>query len=749
MTPLLLLICALRCLAALPTGEWEPGALVAYSCEDPRVNITKVDLTRVGACKEPQVLSVSKNSTIQVLLKPDFQYLHVTSCFLTLTRTLEHCGMFSHVSPLSTTQRIKKLSRTECHRVHSTGEFTLYGQTFRDIAPNNTTPLAFIAAGQRDMHTGYCENQAVFHDYDGPHQKVVASYHGSLTLTDYTGIFDESTGHINLRSGLTADYSKGEITDLGSSIYWDILPTPDSCDPRRSKIVYAGPALLVTSRDPDSDHRDLYAIVDRDTTFAVRLLEKFTVCGQRVYRTEHPGITVLDTTYDQQLQHYRAATVAPNLRADIIGFFISKLMYVQYYAQHNLQRLHVHSLKARCALERQILFNKLALMRSNPSNVAHVLFDDPQGKIATLSGETATLISCIAIPVTFRDATPRCYDALPITVNNQSMFMSPISHIIVPSAAQITCSKLNPQNYRILSDVWVSLSPDVNVLPSPPIVLQPSVDDSLHFGTLKRVSGNGLYSLNDLRQLHKSMVFPGQRSAITTHITNQLLGFQSHSEFSALNLFSKQDLDSLAQSTMSRLWQYLSTLGIISSSFIGIAFIFQGIKYILSTLCRCFHLKNDFGWSPWLLAGLWEALSNIILHRRTRKYATRQPESAPAQPLQLACPALTFEFPGKTPPPPSHPPPPPPPAPDCSVITKQPSTSTPQPFIQTKGQSHHRPVYPVLPTPRTPSPASQPAVHAAPAAPVASAPAPEPSSYQPPLLLPRPSSPYVDPHSLF
>ena len=42
------------------------------------------------------------------------------------------------------------------------------------------------------------------------------------------------------------------------------------------------------------------------------------------------------------------------------------------------------------------------------------------------------------------------------------------------------------------------------------------------------------------------------------------------------------------------------------------------------------------------LKRVWEALTNIILHRRTRNYASRQPDLAPAPPLQLAVPALTF-----------------------------------------------------------------------------------------------------------
>ena len=104
--------------------------------------------------------------------------------------------MFSHVSQLSTSQRMKNVSRSECHRVHATatGDITLSVKICREIEPNSTTPSSFIAVGHRDMRNGHCENRAVFQDYDGPHQHAVASYLGCPTLTDYTGVFDESTG---------------------------------------------------------------------------------------------------------------------------------------------------------------------------------------------------------------------------------------------------------------------------------------------------------------------------------------------------------------------------------------------------------------------------------------------------------------------------------------------------------------------------------------------------------------------------
>ena len=74
------------------------AALIAYDCRNPSTNLTAISLLDVSQCPDPDTGYSTQEGFVQILEKRRFEYVHVFSCLVEVTRLITYCGAFSHQS---------------------------------------------------------------------------------------------------------------------------------------------------------------------------------------------------------------------------------------------------------------------------------------------------------------------------------------------------------------------------------------------------------------------------------------------------------------------------------------------------------------------------------------------------------------------------------------------------------------------------------------------------------------------------
>jgi len=528
-----------------------------------------------------------------------------------------HCGMHSHSSHVRSDESIKELTPEECRAMHESRRLDLYGRTVHNLKMNGSTPATLVVAGSISSD-GSCRNADEFIDGPNTYKNVNVEIRVRINLYTTTAKLDIQTGILNLRSGLSAPYRDGRANDVitGQS-FWSVgPPETQDCSETRYNPIYEGVVRELVSSSPSGGKFETYIVVDQDdTTFSVKLMDAFLRCGRRIYSTEHPFIYV---TYGDTEPFFFQKKANGAVNADIFTFFQSKLQFMEARSRSDIQSLHMHGIRKRCELERGILANKLATLRMSPDAAGTLLFAAARGIHSVVRGESLYSMECRLTSVQLR-ATRSCFNAIPVTYKNQSMFLAPLTHILTQHAEETPCSRAAPNLFELAPGYWLALTPDPVDVKSNPKVLRPTPDLELSFREIRHVANRGIFSQDDMRELEKSMLFPIQRTAVTSYVANRILGNSPNDQFDPLNVFGPKEMARIADTTLRRVYGWLSDFGVLSSGVIGIIFCIQLVKYFCSVGLRVFHLRRELGCGLWLLGAIWSSLSYCLLHNHIKR----------------------------------------------------------------------------------------------------------------------------------
>lgn len=247
-----------------------------------------------------------------------------------------------------------------------------------------------------------------------------------------------------LSSGARCQVTQGECNDAdGTTTYWSILPA-DNCHFSRYDVLYQGLAYRLTPRPSQRESPTVYTVTTQETTFAPARTTEMNVCGYKILRTEHPKLCIVET----QPQHaFKSRSRVPIDNLDIFSYVNSKFIYVEKHMKTQLTQLYQDIMEQKCALERQILQNALSLASIAPDEMAHRIMKG-SGYTAITAGEVLHLIKCVPVECRVRQAE-LCYNELPVTHQNKSLFLLPRSRILTKTGTPRDCHELLPAMYQV------------------------------------------------------------------------------------------------------------------------------------------------------------------------------------------------------------------------------------------------------------------------------------------------------------
>ena len=118
--------------------------------------------------------------------------------------------------------------------------------------------------------------------------------------------------------------------------------------------------------------------------------------------------------------------------------------------------------------------------------------------------------------------TTECYNELPETYMNKSLFVTPRSRILQSHGTQIDCNPLTSPLYQLYGS-WYQLNPN-NLETTTPNILTPSKNCNWAYKNAGELAIIGTYSIDELTRLAEQIMFPSERYAITNTFAKSIAG---------------------------------------------------------------------------------------------------------------------------------------------------------------------------------------------------------------------------------
>ncbi|XP_070168029.1 uncharacterized protein [Polyergus mexicanus] len=271
-------------------------------------------------------------------------------------------------------------------------------------------------------------------------------------------------------------------------------------------------------------------------------------------------------------------------------------------------------MEQKCALEKQVLQNALSLASIAPDEMAYRIMKEP-GYTAIMAGEAMHLIKCVPAECRLR-SVEGCYNELPVTYKNQSVFLLPGSKILTKTGTPKDCNELLPTMYKIYN-TWYRLMPKPVESMAPPTI-QPLTKPTWKYVSPTSLATSGIYTNEDLDRLRDNIMFPMEKPSMLNTIARGAMGQEIPAgSLSLINLFDEKTLDQIAESAGMRLWKGFITFGSASAGILAIFMVIRLAKLIVDTIIHGYALHSIYGWSLHLLGAIWTSVTNLLLYMGT------------------------------------------------------------------------------------------------------------------------------------
>lgn len=583
------------------------AALVGYDCGSEGLNITTLSLLDIGNCNVEDIEPRKEDVYIQLMQLSEYDKTIVTQCKVEVDRTIYYCGMHSHISAVHNGRReyLTEIGEANCRRLHNTGTISLGNVNMDKIKGNATNIRSVTFAGTIGVD-GKCQG-IQYSDGYGTWDNAVVQASVKITLKTFEAPIRRSEGKVYLPTGAHCVIKDGYCLDPeGMESFWPPLQI-DSCHFDQYDILYEGLGTKLTPKD-DQPSPIIYTVTTRETTFALTKTADFDLCGYRLTQTEHPKLFILETTKERTFKTQAKITV-DNL--DIFSYVNSKFVYVEKHIKTQLTRLYRDIMEQKCALEQQILRNALSLASIAPDEMAYRIMKGP-GYTAVTAGETIHLIRCIPVKCHVRQ-TELCYNELPVTHRNTSLFILPKSRILTRKGTLRECSDFLPVMYH-LQEMWFRLTPRVTEVLPPPVI-QPLTKPTWRYISPTTLADGGIYKTEDLDRLKTHIMFPVEKPAALSSLARGAMGETlPPGSISMVNLLDEDALNKIAESAAARAWRGFVTFGSASAGVLAIFILIRVTKLIIDTLIHGYALHTVYGWSLYLLGAIWSSVTHLLIH---------------------------------------------------------------------------------------------------------------------------------------
>lgn len=591
-------------------------SLVGYDCGHRALNITSFSLLSTKPCsiKDHEIKTSSKRIQLAQLAKN--RMLHVYQCRVKVRRTITRCSWLNDAQVVKNGmgEYIREITPRECLMIHETRMYKFSQDIIFDALEANSSSIRMgTLAGSVDS-SGKCSGSS-YADTWGSWDSVIVQAQIDISVRDLEVPVDLSSEMIVLPSGFRCPYPQTTCRDseYGMTVWEKIRPS--QCAHEDYDVLFEGESTYIppTINDDGTANPAVYHVEEGETTFALTGTRKTRRCYQEVVETEHPRLFIIEGTSSGFSKSLSPLSVH---NTDLFSYVNSKFVYLEKHLRRQLTSMYSDLIFQKCKIEQEVLQQRLTMASISLQEFSFLQGNGP-GYTALLGGEVVYLIKCNPVPVSIRESS-RCFQEIPIMVNNKSRFLSPKTHIIQDHGHEITCSSILPSLY-LLDDRWYSISPFVQPSEAPQS-LSPKEERTWAYIKTGDLATSGIYSTSALSKLTDHIMYPIETPAISNTIVRSIS--HSNADTQGLqfqNLFDEDTIAKVATTTWNKMWGFFGILGNVVSGLIGFYISARVIKFMLDTVINCLMIKETLGLGWKISWGFWDSATSYLVNKKHLK----------------------------------------------------------------------------------------------------------------------------------
>ncbi len=412
---------------------------------------------------------------------------------------------------------------------------------------------------------------------------------------------DEVSGMITTTSGLIAPVTDRSMMDTQDGTYvWEYSQEdcPDSIVQlylgsikvlSNSSIFYVGGLAIVEGSE-------------KDQVAGLELTESFLPCGRAAMHTHIKNILIFFHPMSGiQVASGKFSTATGEAKVTRLE---SEVSFLQVKATMSLKE-RIRQVKAEiCDNRRQIAHVRLESLAGaeNPYSLMQVF---GRGHQITRNGATVYITKCQAAEVVPRQHT-ECTNEIPVTFNDNKVFVDPISLVIKTAAAPVRCNDIAPPRWK-LGEKWYCSFPALRDCAEPAQLPVDPVKIS-DVNILDLGLGRSIYSKEQMEDFARFQDSQNSRRAYLAEAAELAYLGRSGGEW-GLGL---TDLarDQIVNAAGYRLYRLIGPTAVIV---ILVMFIVGMARMLIDILVRAIIIARVRGWGFWMFEALWDTAFQVAV----------------------------------------------------------------------------------------------------------------------------------------
>lgn len=587
--------------------------LVAYNCEDSRVNKATISLVETPPCVRAKRQSQTEKVDVILSQPTGTDTLVVLSCLVEVDHLVYRCGKtFETHHGNGFYAEIPTITEVDCKRMHNEGLYvkTHIKQVIAEVRPGvnffTQTTAGSVSEGTCDHHETGLTLNGIFYD------RPVRQSKFRVTIAKVTATVDYETSRLVFPDGTYCPYLEETcFTMQHGNSFWEVkVPTCSDADDHA--IVYKGGANRVTELVGNHTTTTYHVNNGVDDFFITRREERTTLCGFPTYYTEHPKMFITEMVNGAVFPNMAKVTKSD---VDLVSYINSKLVYVMRHTKSQVDELYNIMANERCLTENRVTQNMMTLAILSPTEFAYQYTGQP-GHTAVVRGEVAHLFQCHPVSVQFTGSTNGCFNEMVVTHNNVTKYMMPRSRILTNVGTQIDCN-FEVASQFLIDGQWVQSTPHgvIEVKAAKVITNEMEV---FEFKPIRSFSVGGMYSDSMITQAMKIITKPPEQVAMQVNLIRAISGEGAlPSGYSITNGFGPIDLNMMkgkVSDWFTETYQSISNVGSICAFLLVVGFIFRSVTTILNGFINFKVLRDNFGSCLACLCFWWDSMAAHMMN---------------------------------------------------------------------------------------------------------------------------------------
>ena len=261
------------------------------------------------------------------------------------------------------------------------------------------------------------------------------------------------------------------------------------------------------------------------------------------------------------------------------------------------------------------------------------------GLFGRMKGEALSLLNCKEVKITPVEQDDHCYYELPVHYKDQTYFLEPITRRLKKYGTEQSCEAILASQFQTMDGAWITLTPQIHVIPAPRNITLLSHDGSQHHIDM---SQGGIFTHQQLRKWELAASFPDYHQALGRRVTVQACqeeGCTNGPVTSTGSLRTMMENGIGIQSLEQRILNVLQTIGQVTSVIVALVWGLQ----LLYRLVMCGQICRTEGAGTALNFGALFFTKDHLLVKEYHKEYKRAKTEEPEDPRELD--VIRFEGP--------------------------------------------------------------------------------------------------------